>query len=112
MRARIRALERKLAKQIAQIKVEPIVEEIVDQWPDRDNPEDKDKPAPDSLDLLDKLNAARIFLPTVTHAIGYLDQCWYDRIMPRKKHILNRLLPWLSRTPMPYGYAAWQGNTT
>ena len=105
MRARIRALERKLAKQIAQIKVEPIVEEIVDQWPDRDDPENEDVSAPDGLDLIAKLKAARIFLPTVVNAIAYLDQCWHDRTTPKTKHILNRLLPWLSRTPIPYGYA-------
>ena len=105
MRARIRVLERKLAKQIAQIKVEPIVEEIVDQWSDRDDPENQGVPAPDGFDLIDKLKAAHIFLPTVVNAIAYLDQCWYDHATPKTKHILNRLLPWLSRTPIPYGYA-------
>ncbi len=118
MRARIRALERKLARQIAEIKVEPIVEQIVEEWPDPEDaeteladspgtvedPPRRKAPAPDTLVILDRLRDARIFLPTAIHAIAYLDQCWRDRKKPRANHILNRLLPWLCPSPIPYGY--------
>ena len=101
MRQRIRALERRLARQITELKVETVVEE----YPDPDDPETQDVSPPDSLDIVERLTAARVFLPTFSHAIGYLDHCRIERIMPRSKHIINRLLPWLARTPTPYGYA-------
>ena len=105
MRQRIRALERRLARQITELKVETVVEEFVDEYPDPDDPENEDVPPPDSLDIIERLTAARVFLPTFSHAIGYLDHCRIERIMPRSKHIINRLLPRLARTQPQYGYA-------
>ena len=109
MRARIRRLERLLAREIAQIKVEPVVEKLVSEWPDPEDPETdfqvESKDAPDGLELLARLTAARVFLPSVNGAINYLDQCRPNRTRPRVKHIMNRLLPWLARTANPYGYS-------
>lgn len=90
----------------------------VEAWPDPDDvesevedspgsvedPPRRNAPAPDTLVILDRLREARIFLPTALHAIAYLDQCWRDRKKPRVNHILNRLLPWLCPSPIPYGY--------
>ena len=105
MRQRIRFLERKLIKELTEIKVEPVVEQIVSEWPDLDENPDADlKDAPDGLELLARLTAACVFLPKMEGAINYLDQCRPNRTRPTYKHIINRLLPWLSRTPIPYGY--------
>ena len=104
MRQRIRALERKMVRQLTELKVESVVEEFVDEYPDANDTETEDVSPPDSLDIVERLTAARVFLPTFSHAIGYLDHCRIERIMPRSKHIINRLLPWLAHNPFQYGY--------
>ena len=66
MRQRIRALERKLIKQITEFKVEPVVEQIVEEWPDPEEDLDADlSKAPDGLELIARLTAARVFLPNI-----------------------------------------------
>ena len=134
IRALERKLARQLDEIIVEPIVEQIVEEwpdlddaepevadspvTLEEWPDPDDAETKvadspgtvedpprrTAPPPDTLVILDRLREARIFLPTAIHAIAYLDQCWRDRKKPRANHILNRLLPWLSPSPIPYSY--------
>ena len=95
-----------MIKQLTELKVEPVVERIIDEWPDQEKNPDADlSGAPNGLELLARLTAARVFLPTVQGAINYLDQCKGSRTMPRYKHIINQLLPWRSSTPRQYGYS-------
>ena len=49
MQAQIRSLERQLACQLAQVKLEPLVEDFVDRWMDAN---ELGQPCPDMLELV------------------------------------------------------------
>ena len=87
--ARVRALERKLVLERAEVIVPSIVETYVHEW----DPDDPDYP----LELAARIRRAGIVLPGYGNTLGYLDTCRRKNQTPNPKHLTYALLPWTAR---------------
>ena len=91
MRARLRRLERRLARERTEVAVRPIVADFAQRWHEALR---QDAHPPDVLELIDGLRRANVYLPSVPAAISYLDGCLQRRSPPDTHRLLHRLLPW------------------
>jgi len=99
MYARLRALERKLVHELAELVVSEHVESLTDRWRDA---LDKDLPTPSGVDFGRDIGRAGFPLPTIPSAINYLAECFYNRSMPDPGRLFRVLLPWCN-----YSAHAW-----
>ncbi len=96
VRARLRALERKLVLERADHRVEFRVGELVREW---ESAVQEGGPTPEPLDFIGRIIDEGIFLPTFSSVINYLEDCRYGDTVPAEKALFGRLLPW-SRYPV------------
>ena len=96
MMARLRALERKLVRERAELAVIERVNDLAGRWRDA---LDQDGPMPGVLDFARGLVRAGFSLPTIPRAIQYLTEFRLGDSLPDRGRLLQTLLPW-------YTYAA------
>ena len=95
MTSRLRALERLLACQRAQVIVTPIAEDFVEAW---EHAIYEDLPLPDTLDLLQAIVAARV-LPLAAGAVAnYVDYCRLDHDVPVLERIVEAIVHGFARS--------------
>ena len=91
MRHRLRALERRLVFERAELATGRLVSHLLRRW---EQAARENRSAPDALGLVGDLIAAGFYLPTGPRAIGYLEECARDNSVPRRERLLQILLPW------------------
>ena len=91
MWSRLRALERKLARELAELTVEEHANELADQWQDA---VENDREPPGALDFVQGLIRDRVYLPWMSRAIEYLTGCYYGKTIPDPRRLVQTLLPW------------------
>ena len=90
MRVTLRALERKLVQERAEIGVP----EVIDRFLFRSNNAlGQGVSPPDPLVLFKALNTAGFYLPTPYSALHYLEQCQRDATPPDAHRLFRLLLP-------------------
>ena len=91
VRARIRALERKLVMERVEQRVCFRVEELVKEWSWAIY---QDKPAPDPMVFAGEIINEGFYLPTFPRTLRYLEDCQSGGTAPEGKALFKRLLPW------------------
>ena len=95
--ARLRALERKLAPQLAEIAVTEHANKLANEWQDA---VEEDRTPPDALDFARDLTLNGFYLPaTLPRAINYLTGCYYRKTIPDPRRLFRILLPWCPHPP-------------
>ncbi len=89
MRARIRALERALVCQRAQVLIEPVAMDFIDAW---EQALDGETPLPDELDLIGAVGAKRVPILTLGPLQSYLEQCRRDRRVPDLDRVVETIV--------------------
>ena len=89
MRTQVRALERQLACQLAQAKLEPIVEDFVDRWMDAN---DLGQPRPDMLDLVQAAAEEEIPILTINVLDQYLQRCERKKELPDERRLIEAIV--------------------
>ena len=80
MYARLRALERKFARELAELAVTERANRLANEWQDA---VENDREPPGALDFARDLTLNRFYLPaTLPRAINYLDRCLGSRSPP------------------------------
>ena len=97
MFARLRALERKLIHELAELAVTEQVEDLTGRWSDAI---EEDRTPPGALDFARDVVRAGFPLPTLPRAINYLSECYYGKSLPDPRRLFQILLPW-SAHPLP-----------
>ncbi len=96
MFARLRALERKLVHELAELAVTEQVEDLTDRWQDA---VEHDRTPPGGLDFARDVARAGFPLPTLPRAINYLAECFYGKSLPDPRRLFRILLPWCAHPP-------------
>ena len=100
MPARTRALERALVCQLAQAKLQPIVEEYVDRWIDA---RELGKPAPDMLDLVEAAAKDEVPLLTINVLDRYLQDCRSRGAIPNERRVIETIVHGFAEVRGPRG---------
>jgi hypothetical protein len=91
LKQRIRALERKLAKQLAIIEADAQVTEHIEEWEEAKR---KNIDPPEPFDFYYKLTRSfGYFRETATTAQFYLLECWHERVIPDWWRLFEELVP-------------------
>ena len=102
LRARVRALQRKMAKEIAIVRLHRLVSEFRLQWfvalTDR-----KPLPKPQSFGF--RVVDAGFRLPTFTAVNRYLERCRGKKVEIEDHELLRTLIPWVRRYRMELVWA-------
>ena len=93
-----RALERALVCQLAQAKLQPIVEEYVDRWIDA---RELGKPAPDMLDLVEAAAKDEVPLLTINVLDRYLQDCRSRGAIPNERRVIETIVHGFAESPRP-----------
>ncbi len=99
MMSRLRALERKLIRELAELAVTERVNDLAGRWRDAI---DEDRPTPGVLDFARDIVRAGFLLPTIPRAINYLAECYVGKSLPDPGRLFRILLPWCN-----YSAHAW-----
>jgi len=91
MYSRLRALERKLIDELAELVVTEQVDDLTGRW--REAVEEGHS-VPDTLDFARDIVRAGFPLPILSRAINYLAECFYNKAMPDPGSLFQVLLPW------------------
>ena len=92
MFARLRALEKKLVRERAELAVTEHVNKLANEWEDA---VENDRPPPGALDFAQDLTVNGFYLPTtLPRAINYLAECYYRKCLPDPRRLIQTLLPW------------------
>ena len=103
LKARVRALQRILAKELAVVRLLRLSEEFclqssVDQA--------RGQPLPLPHVFIQRVASAGFRLPSFIAVHKYLERCRAKNILPDREDLLRSLIPWSRRYPAP---AFWQG---
>ena len=103
LQARVRALQRILAKELAVVRLRRLSEEFctessVDQA--------SGQPPPLPHVFIQRVASAGFRLPSFMAVHKYLERCRAKNILPDREDLLRSLAPWSRRYPVP---AFWQG---
>ena len=94
LRARVRALQRKMAKELAIVRLRRLVREFRLQWfftlTDR-------KPLPDPRSFGSRVVKAGIRLPTFMEVNKYLEKCRRKEVEIDNHELLRTLVPWVRK---------------
>ncbi len=91
VRARLRALERMLVLERAEVQVEALVSRLVQRWYWFTL---EGWPLPDSMEFIDQLFDAGFYLRANLKAISYLEECKREGKVPEERRLCRILLPW------------------
>ena len=103
LQARVRALQRTLAKELAVVRLRRLSEEFciessVDQA--------SGKPPSHPHAFILRVASAGFRLQSFMAAHKYLERCRIENLLPDREGLLHSLIPWARRFPAP---AFWQG---
>ena len=93
LRSQLNALKRKLARPLAQLRIERLAEEECMNWV---RAEGEGEPLPEPHFFIWKVARAGFRLPTFTALSVFLNGCRKRGRVPEPKEIVHRLLPWTS----------------
>ena len=98
LRARVRALQRKMALELAVVRLRRLAGEycLQSSAARRDN-----QPSPDPLAFIRRVAAAGFRLPSFMVAHNYLQRCRDNNALPDTEDLLRAFLPWSHRYPPP-----------
>lgn len=91
VRARLRALERMLVLERAEVQVEALVSRLVQRWSWYAY---ECWPLPDSMEFIDQLFDAGFYLRANLKVISYLEECKREEKIPEERRMCQILLPW------------------
>ena len=98
LRARVRAVQRKLAPQLALLRLRRLAEELclqsVAARADR-------QPPPESHAFIRRVASAGFRLPTFMAVYKYLERCRANNSFPDREDLLHVLIPWSGDYPAP-----------
>ena len=97
---RTRALERALVCQLAQVKLEPIVEEFVDRWIDA---RELGQPTPDTLDLVQAAAEDEVPILSISALDRYLQDCKSRKEIPNERRAIEALVHGFAEVRGPQG---------
>ena len=103
LRARVRALQRTLARELAVVRLRRLSEEFCLQ---SSVVRANDQPAPQPHAFIQRVASAGFRLPSFMAVHKYLERCRVKNILPDREDLLRSLIPWSGRYPAP---AFWQG---
>jgi hypothetical protein len=89
MRHRLRALERALACQRAQVIAEPIVEQFIEEWAAA---LETGGNLPDPIALAQEIQSRRVPVLTFTPLTSYLAQCQRDHRIPDPQRLTHAII--------------------
>ena len=103
LKARVRALQRTLARELAVVRLRRLAEEFcllssVVQV--------NGQPQPYPHAFIQRVASAGFELPSFMAVHKYLERCRAKDILPDREDLLRSLIPWSGRYPAP---AFWQG---
>ena len=103
LRARVRALQRTLAKELAVVRLRRLSEEFcIESSVVRAS----GQPPLHPHAFIQRVASAGFRLPSFMAAHKYLERCRIKDILPDREDLLSSLVPWSRRYPAP---AFWQG---
>ena len=103
LRARVRALQRTLARELAVVRFRRLSEEFcIESSVGQANGQPPTQPHA----FIQRVASAGFRLPSFMAAHKYLDRCRVKNILPDREDLLCSLVPWSRRYPAP---AFWQG---
>ena len=103
LRARVRALQRILARELAVVRLRRLSEEFcIESSVVRASAQ----PPPQPHAFIQRVASAGFRLPSFMAVHKYLERCRAKNILPDREDLLGSLVPWSRRYPAP---AFWQG---
>ena len=104
IRARVRALQRKMARELAIVRLRRLVKEFRLQWfvTLTDN-----KPLPDPRSFGFRVVKAGFRLPTFMEVNRYLEKCRRKKVEIENHELLRTLIPWVRKYRMDL---VWAGD--
>ena len=103
LQARVRALQRKLAKELAVVRLRRLSEEFcIESSVSQANGQPPCHPRV----FIERVASAGFRLPSFMAAHKYLERCRVKEILPDREDLLRSLIPWSRPYPAP---AFWQG---
>ena len=103
LRARVRALQRTLAKELAVVRLRRLSEEFcIESSVGQAN----GQPPPQPHAFIQRVATAGFRLPSFMAVHKYLERCRVKNILPDREDLLRALVPWSRRYLAP---AFWQG---
>ena len=103
LQARVRALQRILAKELAVVRLRRLAGEFCLQ---SSVVRANGQPPPQPHAFIQRVASAGFRLPSFMAAHKYLERCRVKDILPDREDLLRSLIPWSRRYPAP---AFWQG---
>ena len=98
LRARVRALQRTMARELAVVRLRRLSEEFcIESSVVRAN----GQPAPQPHAFIQRVASAGFRLPSFMAAHQYLERCRVKDILPDREDLLRSLVPWSRRYPAP-----------
>ena len=97
IRSRINALERKMARALAQVKLERQSNELCEEW---SCVQIGQQSLPDPHAFIQKVVKAGFHLPTFTAVFRYLNRCLAEKEVPDTQRLLKTLLPFPPVVPV------------
>ena len=103
LKARVRALQRILAKELAVVRLRRLSEEFCLQ---SSVGQVSGQTPPQPHVFIQRVASAGFRLPSFMAVHKYLERCRVKNILPDREDLLRSLIPWSRRYPAP---AFWQG---
>ena len=103
LQARVRALQRKMAKELAVVRLRRLAGEFCI---DSSASQASRKPPSHPHVFIQRVASAGFRLPSFMAVHKYLERCRVKNILPDREDLLRSLIPWSRRYPAP---AFWQG---
>ena len=103
LRARVRALQRTLALELAVVRLRRLAGDFCLQ---SSVVRANGQPVPQPHAFIQRVASAGFRLPCVMAVHKYLERCRVKNILPDREDLLRSLIPWSGRYPAP---AFWQG---
>ena len=103
LKARVRALQRTLARELAVVRLRRLSGEFCLQ---SSVVRASGQPAPQPHAFIHRVASAGFRLPSFMAVHKYLEMCRIKNILPDREDLLRSLVPWSRRYPAP---AFWQG---
>ena len=103
LQARVRALQRKMTKELAVVRLRRLSQEFCLQ---SSMSQANGEPAPQPHAFIQRVASAGFRLPSFMAVHKYLERCRIKNILPDREDLLRYLVPWSRRYPAP---AFWQG---
>ena len=98
LRARVRALQRKFARELAALRLRRLAEEHCRQSSEA---RADCQPPPGSHAFIRRVAAAGFRLPSFMAVHNYLERCRANNSLPDREDLLHALIPWSQDYPAP-----------